>query len=110
MNPDHMKPFPYKQTLSPEEERMLFEIQENRVLLHVINRLTFRFNRLKENSLYSTTLDFDKDFPAAGEYHVNLLIKYFELKGFSIKRIPRDRPRGLYEDFNEVFRFDWSNL
>lgn len=110
MNPDHMKPFPYKQVLSQEEEHMILEIQESRPMLHVINRLTFRFNRLKENQLYSTTIDFDKEFPIAGEHHVALVEKYFRLKGFSIKRVPRNRPRDLYEDFDVVFRFDWSNL
>ncbi|WP_426273680.1 hypothetical protein [Exiguobacterium sp. R-17] len=110
INPEHLTPLPYKERLSEEDVQMIEGLQENRAALQVINRLTFRFRRLKERDIYSETVDFDEEFPLLHESFGESLIRYFRLKGISVTRVPRTGEEDPLNTFGYTLLFDFSSL
>jgi len=110
INPEHLTAFPYKEKLSEEEIQMIEGLQKNRAAIQVINRLTFRFRRLKEQDIHSATVDFDEEFPLLHESFGEPLIRYFRLKGISITRVPRTGEEDPLNTFEYTFLFDFSSL
>lgn len=110
INPDHLKHLPYQETLSPEEERMVEELHENRAALSVINRMNFRIKRLNEQGFSRQLVDFDLDFPLLHEDMADPLIHYFRLKGIIVTRVPRTEGKGPLHTFSDLFAFDWRGI
>lgn len=110
INPEHLTALPYKEKLSEEEIQMIEGLQKNRAAIQVINRLTFRFRRLKEQDIHSTTVDFDEEFPLLHENFGEPLIHYFRLKGISVTRVPRTGEEDPLNTFEYTLLFDFSSL
>lgn len=102
VNFKQLQPLPFRETLSPEEEQLVTELQENRATLSAINRLTYRIRRTIDRTEpgqgFVLVVDIQEEFPLVAEQHFPKLVRFFELKGLTV------HPKGRAGTFS----FTWE--
>lgn len=103
VNFKQLQPLPFVNPLSPEDEQLVAELQDNRTTLSVINRLTYRFKRTMDHTEqgqgFVVYVNFDEDFPLVDNKQISQVLRFLQLKGLTSS--PTDKPY--------TYSFSWEH-